>query len=226
MFDQEKWQEWASKLKPISIGIAGLILASVFIYKWTSGNKKSGLEDYLSASATYEKWSSDPSLDNWQKLQKKMDPHPELYQKFGARIAQKYLYKGEVSHYYFQSLSRNQESLGLYADYARTSEKIAQNQYEKALEEALHLKKQIPSDQLGFLYALNLVRIASLQKELGLQGAELESWKELRSFSATDSPSQDLFTTEIGKKLASHFREGQISLEDYILYREKLISPY
>jgi len=67
--------------------------------------------------------------------------------------------------------------------------------------------------QEPLLYGFNLLRIASLQQQLGSKTEELNAWKEWKQFAQSD--------TKSSQKLINHFKDGNVSITNYIEAREK-----
>ncbi len=200
-----------------------------------------GKSDYLEAQNAFRAWVSSETLNPKipVALSKPLSRHPELKTKFGAHIAQRLLAFGEAKHseqYAAASLKRSHDLKTPYYDrFSQNSLAIVQGKYPEALEEAKRLKSDLEQDDAFWdsrdkfirsgviLYAYNLVRIASLEKELGSKEGELVAWDDLIRNSGWKEPphNQKMYDPEAYAHLAQNFTQGDVSLLDYIEQRRK-----
>lgn len=163
------------------------------------------------------------------KLESIIASHPELHAKYDAPIAQLLLNIGDVKRakpYITASLARigreaNEREQEYYNSYARTSLTMAEERYAEALVQAIALKeamkperdtevKVFPSNDL---YAFNLLRIAMLtEKTAAASSEELLAWNELKHEEGWNHRP----TSHPSIALRSHFKEGNVSLLNYI----------
>jgi hypothetical protein len=203
-----------------------------------SGAKKS---DYLEAQSAFSAWTAleAPSPKIPKALANPLNRHPELQAKFGTHIAQRLLAFGETKNagrYAGAAFKRSQDLKTPYYDrFSRNTLLIAGGEYSVALEEAKRLKSDLEGDDAfwesrdpfvrsgAILYAYNLVRIASLEREMGSKEGERKAWEELILISGwRGSPiNKKVYDEEAYAFLAQNFSQGDISLLDYIEQRMK-----
>lgn len=159
-----------------------------------------------------------------EKLQLLMKRHPDLHTKYDGALAQILLNRGEMEsaqEYANLAIARTTAAnQPFYTKYAQTSLLIANQQYNRALEEALLLQEQMKTQEsLGYsdiLFAFNLLRIAFLQQQLDLKTDEVATWQQWKEFA---SKSEDPALAQA----LTLFNEGTISLNNYIEAREQLL---
>jgi hypothetical protein len=96
--------------------------------------------------------------------------------------------------------------------FAKTTRLIGEKQFEAALKEAAALKDQIKESPV--LYLFNLVRIASLERELNLYEKEMATLKTIKEWLSSSA-----CPPEAKAALADGFWESGLSLMDYINHR-------
>ena len=178
----------------------------------------------------------------FKKLEKPLNRTPELQAKFGALVAQHFLTINDpkrAEKFAKQSWKRTGDLLSpYYADFSHTSLLISQRKFPEALDAAHQLKTKMAEDTHfwdsrdkmirsgGILYAYNLVRIATLEREIGSPSGELAAWDELLSNAGWTSaaPTSKMFDPEAYSLLQNIFQDGKISLQDYILQRREELS--
>jgi hypothetical protein len=234
--------DWITEnTKTILLSLLTLILLSFFLFqvmgKFSSGKKS----DYLEVQKAFNTWVAGETQDHklLKNLEKPLKRHPELQAKFGNQIAQRLLSLGEVAKadaYAKASLVRAQDLTSpYYSRFSRNTLAISQGKYAEALEEAKLLKIDLEKDDAFWesrdpfvrsgtiLYAYNLVRIASLQRQLGSKDGELQAWEELVRNAGWKSQPPDLKTYDPAAYalLEENFTQGDITLLDYIEQRKK-----
>ncbi|MCI0382322.1 MAG: hypothetical protein L0207_04650 [Chlamydiae bacterium] len=163
--------------------------------------------------------------------------HPELQEKFNAPLTQLLISQNEGKTALDLSrpvLERTGNRGTYHSRFAKTSLIMAEGKYSQALEEAKSLCSAMDKDNqfwvdqkkssIGYgslLYSLNLMRISALEKELGSKSGELGALKKLKEYCESKSSMNSLETLSILKDM---FQEKEISLSDYIQYREKFLS--
>ena len=234
--------EWISEhSKTILLSFITLIMLAFFLFqlmgKFSAGKKS----DYLEVQQAFNAWVSQEKEDRnlLKNLEKPLSRHPELQAKFGNQIAQRLLSLGEVNKadaYAKAALVRSQDLTSpYYSRFSRNTLMISQGKFLEALEEAKRLKVDLEKDDAFWdtrdkfirsgtiLYAYNLVRIASLERELGSKEGELKAWEELVQNAGWKSLPANMKTydPEAWALLEQNFKQGSISLLDYIEQRKK-----
>lgn len=223
------WKKLALYILP-AVLIAGLLVAKL-------GTKKGRAEgDYVSAATAFTKWEQvlDQDGDDFAKLEKLVNKHPELHAHYDAPIGQNLLAAicpQEATPYIERTLNRTRQPF--YSEYAWTSLKICEEKYEEALEEAISLKEKMDADssfwekskENSALFAFNLMRIATLSQQLNRNQTELEAWEEIKNYGGwgQEEATPKLIGHEGFKQLASHFSVQETTLLDYIEAREEVL---
>ena len=234
--------EWISEhSKTILISFLTLLVLSFCLFQLTGKLSSGKKSDYLQVQKAFHAWVSKEGADSQllSNLEKPLKSHPELEAKFGTHIAQRLLGLGDVrkaDSYANAALKRAEELTSpYYARFSRNTLVISQGKYTEALEEAKRLKSELEQDDAFWerrdkfirsgtiLYAYNLVRIASLEGQLGSKEGELKAWEELvRNAGWKDRPiNLKTYDPEAYALLAQNFTQGDISLLDFIEQRKK-----
>ncbi len=214
----------------IAVGVVG-------VSKWIKGDSQ---VDYLAAEMAYDHWEGEKN-EHFIQLQKLIRKHPELHAKYDGAIAQKLLSnseKGLATSYGKAALKRMGDFSPYYKDFSTCSLLIADQKLEEALQNAKVLKAAMNSDDRFWekksdlirhgciLYAYNLLRIAMLEKAAGTPQGELEAWAELKRNAGWHGaqPTSRTYDPEAYLLIQQNFQNKEISLLDYIKYREEAIS--
>lgn len=187
-----------------------------------------GVEEYIAAKKAVMQWEAEGDAEGYTEMQKKMAQVPALEEKYRSVIAQKLFQKEKLADALIlaaQSLEKIKKEVPFHAAYAQATLSIEQGLFQEALEKAVRLKERMlrecsfektageqPADG-AFLFAYNLLRIASLQKELHNKPGEKAAWEDLEKFFVQNQEAERL--------LLSNFREKEITLSDYISERKK-----
>jgi hypothetical protein len=234
--------EWISEhSKTILLSFVTLILLSFCLFQLAGKLSTGKKSDYLEVQNAFGAWVSQETQDHklLKNLEKPLSRHPELQAKFGTQIAQRLLSLGDVHKadvYAKAALVRSQDLTSpYYSRFSRNTLIISQGKYLDALEEAKRLKSDLEKDDAFWerqdkfvrsgtvLYAYNLVRIASLERQLGSKEGELKAWDELvQNAGWKDSPTNlKTYDPDAYALLAQNFTQGDISLLDFIEQRKR-----
>jgi hypothetical protein len=236
--------EWISEhSKTILLSLITLIFLSFFLFQLVGRFSKEKTSNYLQVQKAFHAWvaqeSQDPSLLN--KLEQPLKSHPELEAKFGTHIAQRLLGLGQgdkANPYANAALNRSKELTSpYYSRFSQNTLRISQGKYAEALQEAKRLKEELEGDDLFWegrdplirsgtiLYAYNLLRIASLEGELGYKEGELKAWEELAQNAGWQGQqvNNKTYDPEAYRLLVQNFTQGDISLLDFIEERKKTL---
>ena len=216
----------------------GLIVLSILAYKFSNHRQYQSEHDYIEAENTWSSLAEAPLNEEQTKptllkMQQLVNHHSDLAVKYDSLLAQLYLYEGNTKDAFplaKRSLARTAEELKpFYYSYATTSLLIAEKNYSQALTEAQSLDHQM-NEQLqnaekgkefgNVLYFFNLLRIATLQKELQLPKDELQTLNKIEAVYS------QMFTWELADQQAiqNAFNEDKVNLKDYLDYRKKALS--
>ncbi|MDN3504460.1 MAG: hypothetical protein P0S95_02655 [Rhabdochlamydiaceae bacterium] len=123
-----------------------------------------------------------------------------------------------------------------YKTFSKTSFIIEQHHFGDALKEAISLKQTMMDDRSLWtnekindnfgtqIFLFNLLRIASIYREIGNVSEEFNALKELRAFLGMGSAAKAKLSQEEIAKFQSHLSLGSVSLLDFISSREKVLS--
>ena len=220
---------WLQNYK-MSIYIALFVLTLLGSLLFHLGNKTKSLEaDYLGAAHAFSKWQIAPEEDSTslRNLKQLLQKHPELQPHYESHIAQSLLVQGlpQARFYAEKVLKRTNQSF--FSAYAQTTLQINEKRYEKALEEALALKKAIkknaPDLESSSLFAFNLMRIPLLYQCLNQEKEEMQAWETLKDYGGWDKENKQHADHKGSTILLHHFTEQDLSLLDYIKQRENFL---
>ena len=226
--------------KQFGYAAAAIIVLMFFLFSWNkrfTGNRS----DYLKMQTAFSTWASQDKHDLalFKEVSEPLDRHPELAAKFGTLIAQRLLVLGEAKlaqEYGQAALKRTKALLCPYhALFSQNTLLISQGRLKEALEAAHGLKRQMASDEAMWkdknhalaagraLFAYNLLRIASLEREAGSFEGEKAAWDEVLCNAGWDSKvgQSSTYDPEAFKILSDNFQSGDVSLLDYINQRKK-----
>ncbi len=216
-----------------------LLLLLFFTLKIYGKRPKNGL-DFIMAKHCFMQWeqSSGRQGKPLKELLCLLEKHPELQAEYQAKIAQSLIAWQEgkqAKDLGAQALKRTSQSY--FKKYAECSLLLADKQLDTALELSLSLKEQMLKDSafLGKgweikgcgagLFAFNLMRIAILYQEMGMNKLELDTWEEIKEYAISKSLGKKSKVASEGfESLVRHFTVGTISLLDYISWREKQLT--
>lgn len=216
--------------------VAVLFIGLIAISRWVKGDPQ---VDYLAAEAAYHRWEGNKG-DQFVQLQKIIRKHPELHAKYDGAIAQKLLSSSEsglATSYGKAVLRRIGDFSPYYKDFSHCSLMLADHREAEALESSKALKASMDADEAFWekksavvrhgciLYAYNLLRIAMLEKAAGTPAGELSAWRELKKNAgwADAQPTSKTYDPEAYLLILDNFQNQEISLLDYIQYREETL---
>jgi hypothetical protein len=226
--------------KKLILSICFLALVIGVLYAFLFHHTLSKEEDYLKAQDLFDRLSMEHNapakkalLDELEKI---LIQQPDLKSKYDAPIAQEFLNE-ELPEIAAPYMERNWKRTHLQLNpfcknYAEATLLIAKEEYPKALEMTLTLKKELESqtesnsnEELEVLWAWNFLRLGMLYQNLENSNSELEVWKDLSNYLASKEidPNHTLPFKKGIEQLNDIFKENQISLSDYIHYRQRII---
>lgn len=224
--------------------VAVIVLAVRFV-----SNQASNAESaYLKADMDFARFQ-DPSLavtepavrdEAFLNLQATMKRYPDLNAKYDGLIAESLIIDGKVDEaeqYAQRSFARTQhDDSPFYIDFAKTSLLISKKSYETAYQQAKALQEKMVEQasianqngvQLSFgptLFALNLVRVAMLQQQLGDKEGELKAWEALQQFTSVESMKTSPFENVELRSVLTLFNEGHATIWKYVENRIRILS--
>lgn len=247
IFDEGNVGEWILQNKHNLLYALLVMIALLALgYKLTGSSIRSSEADYIRATNNFLAFvnpniSNDPQAaeEALNSLEISLQQHPQLGASFDGSIAQTLINRNQLEKalpFASSTLERTKSAhLPNYAEYAKTTILIAENKYKEALESAFALQKSMiqalkeaPEATHYFgdeLFALNLLRIAILQQQLGDTAGELKTWqywKQYAGLSSTQQPSIKI-DPQAFRTVIQQLAIGSFSLPDYIAYRENLL---
>lgn len=217
------------------IAVLALIAGLWSIYQWNSGSPK----DYLAAEAVFNEWKGDCN-HHLAQLQKILKQHPELHAKYDGRIAQKLLLnsqQGLATLFSKATLKRVGGFSPYHTQFSNCSLLIGEKKFQEALAQSKQLKQSLDQDEKfwetksvliqhgNMLYGYNLLRIAFLEQVMGNVEGELKAWEEFKQRAGwveTATP-YTRSNTAAYQLINQNFQRNDVSLEDFIKYRESLL---
>src|ERR1700733_2141017 len=225
-----------------------LLVLFLIIIRWTTGNWFKTESDYIKAESDFASLKQLPIEDKTgtqarilSSLKEIINVHPELHSKYDAEIAQILIARGKpsedvifVTNSFEHSPNLESSSLNFYKEFSKTTLLIEEGQYEKALQRALALKQDLinkaqETQETGTrfrngLFAYNLLRIAFLRQQLN-DAEELATWQEWKQYANGKKIEQsNLIDAQVFRDIATQFEENDISLREYIQFREGKLS--
>lgn len=247
-FDQDTLIDWFSRYgKYAAYFFLTLIALLIVVFKLSNTSTSRAEVDYLQASQEFSSFENadiqkDPSASNeaLNKLSSILSSRSELHAAYDGAIAQILLNRDQVSEakpFALATLKRTKpNNLPLYSDFATSTLLISEKKYQEALDQAQALNTKmldeiakIPSENdrsFGdMLFAFNLLRIATLQQQVGNNNAELQAWQEWKRYAGLDKVSKEpkKISPQAFRLIIQQLAIGSISLPDYIAYREQLL---
>lgn len=211
----------------------------LLIFKF-SAYKTKAERDFLAVKNAYLKWENSQELENdsFQMLRGLIKKHPELVAPYETLIIQKILALGaeKKARPFIENLAKR-VSDSYYTQFSKATLSIAEGDLDRALQEAFSLKEKMLSDKNfwegqktphfgSILFAFNLLRIAILSQSLERGEDELIAWKELKDYARWSGGSDKTLVNldrEAFDILLQHFTDQNLSIKDYIKYREAKI---
>jgi len=212
------WVYWLMEKKKNILMALPLVLVVAFFGGRLAFKNQSGEADFAKAHTLFSKWEASRDSESLAALISLIKKHPELEGRYDDLVAQSLIAKEEFSQALPMALRALERSKGLtpyWHQFATTTLTVGEGAHQEALTQALGLKEELLSRQeegCDYLFALNLMRIASLYSALGDGELELKSWKDLKDFGQKRSGAFE--------RLVGHFTNSNISLLDYIEHRE------
>lgn len=230
MFVENRGIQWIAdngrNLLIIAFGIMILLFAT---FRYTSQGIIRSEISYIQSENDFNKFiqESDPkaSLETLKVLDPYLKSDLNLQQKYDAMIAEKLIANGQVNEgipFAERALNRTKaENTPLFSSYSETTLLIANQKFEEALKRSTAFKEELlkleSPLETNLLYAMNLLRIASLEQTLNLHPQELNTWNEWKTFILSKNNSSSL------EKLIQEFNADGLSLNNYIEMREKFL---
>lgn len=231
--DEEGILGWITRhANTLFLGSLVAIALLFTVYQMSSRASAHVKEDYLKAAQLVAQ------IDTTKSPQQKEEAVSSLLAILQTHPQFNPIYQGDLTQTLFelgntaQALPLGREALkrvssddiSLYLNFASTTLLIEEKKYEQALTDALKLKEQVKENDL--LNALNLVRVALLQQQLGDRDGELLAWKEWKKFAGGRGIAPEVKTLDpkIYFVVQNYYGQGALTLADYIDSRMGVIS--
>jgi hypothetical protein len=246
---EESWvMEWMTKHgRKLAYALIGLFVLLFFVYRMSASHHAKSEADYLSAFRDFAALERESAANNQpaaedtlERMQLILQRHPELHAQYDGSLAQILINEGKIAEAMpfadATFLRMRKEGLPYYVDYAKTTLLISEQKYQEALTLAMQLKQSMLRDAASkeqhpeqrtfgsLLFAFNLLRIATLQQQLGNSEGELAAWEEWKQFAegGATSPSS-LIDSKAFNIVSNHLAKGKVSLLNYIDHRQKTL---
>ena len=204
------------------VGVCSLIAAVILLI--VAINVKPSCQDFFQAEKLFAKWEESPAdLQLFDQLSLSLKKHPDLIDKYDAKIAQKLIETGrleEAAGFAEGPMSRLEKVSLPHSCFAETTLLIEEGLYQDALEKAIHLKENM-SGQDSVLYAHNLFRIATLQQRLQNDPGEMAAWSDFEEFLGWKEGNHE---GALSQAMLQSYGAEEVSLLQYIADRKMTIS--
>lgn len=183
----------------------------------------------LVAETKFFEWKKNPlNLELFNDLHHVLEKDSKLLRKYDGQVAQILIESQQPQEFlsFAKMATERLKEVPYYSLYSTSTCEINQENFEKALNHSLHLKKELETslaDQKDLsmgevLYAFNLIRIAFLHKKLNHKEKETVSWKNIQSFFGwTEALSLPYRVSEKTRKvILDNYRENNMDLKAYI----------
>lgn len=247
-FDESALTEWfTSNGKYIAYGVCALLVLFILVYRFSANYNDASEQEYLKASNDFmtvikTNDSTSPGTDDsFIDLKKLMSNHSELHAIYDGALAQTLLNRGQVEEaipFAEATLVRTRVNhLVFYQDFAATTLLISTKKYEEALKNALVLQDKMgeainsttDQQERSFsdeLFAVNFFRIGMLQQQLNDKLAEQRTWLLWKQYAGLGTNKAALpvhVPSQSFRNVIQQLAIGNISLLDYIAYRESIL---
>lgn len=216
--------------KVILYSVIALICLSLVAQYYFSLQKSSSEEDLLSLDHYIVQAKQDlESFDKvWPSISQTLVASPELYQRYSGTLSQSLIKYGKTNE-----LATLQKHLGSFSSknldtFVQASLLIESGFPQKAVELSEDLKLELATYtdnldmHLAYLEGYNLLRICFLYGKLEMQEKEKQAISHFFQKAQINKNEVSNATPKAIAQLISSFREGNLSLLDYLAYRKSL----
>jgi hypothetical protein len=205
--------------------IGGISLLAIGALLIVAASGKSSYQDFLQTEKLFATWEESPAdIQLFDQLSLFLKKHPDLIDKYEAKISQKLIEAGrfEQAALYAESPISRLEIISLsHSCFAETTLLIEAGRYQEALERAIRLKENMSSED-SILYAHNLFRIATLQQRLQNDPGEIAAWNDFEEFLGwKEGKATENF---LSQAMLQSYGAEEISLLQYIADRKMVVS--
>ncbi len=217
-----------------SLGLGVMCLALVLVvFLHRPGQDLKKLEQ---VTREYESWKKNPKVDEqFSLLAEKILASPLLRYYYLGDLSEQLLFLGHTGaaeKYSNRLLGRASLELPFFIKYSSISFMIHKNELQQALGASYRLKKEMLYDSsflqgqaLSFLFAMNLFRIALLEKTLSNFPEEFSAWVILENYLGKASPFHTFIKKSVTKRIQGMFQSNdQVFLKDFISFRKNEVA--
>jgi len=180
--------------------------------------------DHLELKKLVFRWQESPTdFALFDKLSAALKKHPKLLRQYDASIAQTLIGLASydrVASYADSPLAYLRNEFPEHASFSETTLLIEKGLYQDALEKAMRLKEQMGKEE-SFLYFYNLLRIASLQKQLSNIPGEMAAWNDCKEFLGWK---EGLTASSFSEEILRSYKDKNVDLKGYIESRAEVCS--
>lgn len=205
------------------IALLALLVISFRIVSWKTSNAEAA---YYKAQTVFNQFQKNPILADQSgtatppltELESMMQSYPELHAKYDGPLAQTLLAVGQLptaDQFAQATFKRTKDDfLKPFHQFSATSFFIQEGKFDDAYQQSKQLKEELDAANSNVfentLYIYNLIRMAMLGEQLGLEKEEKEIWSVLQSQFAGSDEMKRIFQT---------FQIGETGLDKYLLKR-------
>lgn len=224
---------WTSYKKTYLTCFLFLALAAFSFIKWQKATAKE--DEFITARSTYERWikGSKEDLETFKKLHGLLKKHPELKPLYQFSIIQECLAANKLDLAELLIKELQKKNGDYFSRFSEISMLMERGDLQGALEETLLLKEDLLAEERQIakehsaLFFHNLIRAGFLSARLEKKESELLCWKQLKKYSERDLAGETMpmpFDSKAYEALMDQFSDQNLSINDYIKHREKLLS--
>lgn len=242
MMNAESLAEYISHhMHYIIYGLVGFLVVLATVYLLTNRNTRLSEKQYKEAAQAFALFANPSTAETeqanaWKDLSTLMAKHEDLEATYGGAAAQILINRGNVTEALplaQETLRRTaKDNLPFYHQYAETTLLIIKGKYQEALSQAQQLQQMIEAEVMTIpdwrnrsfgaeLFALNLFRIAMLQKQTGDKASERATWMLWNQYAGLDGLNAPPLPIDsrIFHAVIQQLSVGTTSLPDYIKER-------
>ncbi|HAB99644.1 MAG TPA: hypothetical protein DCE71_07480 [Parachlamydiales bacterium] len=172
--------------------------------------------DHLELKNTIVRWQQRPiDMVLFEKISQVLKKNPKLLRQYDASIAQTLIGMAR----YDQAVSYTEHPIAYlrsespeHASFSEITLLIEKGLYQEALERSIRLKEQMGREE-SYLYFHNLLRIASLQKQLGNLPGEMAAWEDCKEFLGWK---EGLTASCFSEEIIRLYKEKNVDLKGYV----------
>lgn len=236
--------QWAIEQRKQLLPFLGAILILVAVIGYWINRSGTSTKDFYASEQIFQQWLNSPGGEGrilaTQELKKHLQDIPDLQTTYAAPLFQSKLLfpesQSEIPNSWVQNILRRAHGTSsYYRKFSQHALLISEGKYREALAGAITLLDDLNKDEAfwksqgslvrfgSVLYGMNLLRIASLERELGMKEEEKKTLAEVESFlhSSSITFASKHQNPESSALITQSLRDGNVTIFDYIESRKK-----